>query len=137
MRSVIALVALLASLASTPRPTPTPHVAPQIMAAAKQWFHAFQTGKVDRSKLNSLVNVQLTDAMIHSEARVLQRYKNPTSFVFASSEPVNGVTGYDFVLSFPKARIIESIAFDDGGLLAGIDFRVFALKPKPVKRGVV
>jgi hypothetical protein len=100
-------------------------VDPKIVAKAKEWFHRFQTGQIDRSQLNSQTNAQLTSAMIQQEAATLTRFGNPSSFQFIRAYSVSGAIGYDFLLQFSAGRIIEMIAFDADGKIAGIDFETF------------
>jgi hypothetical protein len=100
-------------------------VDPQIEAKAKEWFFRFQRGDIDRAQLNAQVNAALTTEMIRAESAKLRPLGAPASFAFVSSEPVHGVMGYDFLLDFGNTRIIESIAFDSDGKIAGIDFRTF------------
>jgi hypothetical protein len=105
--------------------TPVPPVAPVIMAAAKEWFHRFQTGDIDRSQLDDEVNGELTSTMIHQEATTLTAYGRPASFVFLRSDPVGEAVGYKFLLTFKSAKIVEAIAFDGDGKIAGIDFQIW------------
>jgi hypothetical protein len=100
-------------------------VDPHIEATAKEWFFRFQRGDIDRGQLNAQVNAALTTEMIRAESAKLRPLGAPASFAFVSSEPIHGVMGYDFLLGFGNTRIIESIAFDSDGKIAGIDFRTF------------
>ena len=100
-------------------------VDPKIVAKAKEWFHRFQTGQIDRSQLNTQVNLQLTSAMIQQEATTLTRFGNPTSFQFLRTYEISGATAYDFLLEFGAGRIVEMIAFGADGKIAGIDFQTF------------
>jgi hypothetical protein len=126
----LAMVAMPLQLhaASPSRPaTPTaiPSVDPRILARAKEWFHRFQTGEIDRSQLNAQVNKELTSEMVAQEAATLKALGQPSSFVFIRTYPIRGLIGYDFLLQFKSARIIEMIAFDAEGKIAGIDFAKF------------
>lgn len=102
-----------------------PRVDPRVVAKAKEWFHRFQTGDIDRSQLNLQVNEELTPKLISQEAATLKPLGSPLAFVFVRSEPTGGAIGYDFAIAFKAARVAESIAFDNAGKIAGIDFRVF------------
>jgi hypothetical protein len=98
---------------------------PKIVAKAKEWFHRFQTGQIDRSQLNAQVNEQLTSAMIQQEAATLSRFGNPSSFQFLRTYEISGAVAYDFLLQFSAGRIVEMIAFGSDGKIAGIDFQTF------------
>lgn len=100
-------------------------VSPKITAKAKEWFHRFQVGKIDRSQLTPQVNSQLTDDLVNRASEAFNRLGQPTSYSFMRTYSIGGATGYDFLLTFPSKRIIEMIAFDSHGKLAGIDFKTF------------
>ncbi len=112
----------------TPRPQATSRapesssVDPQVLALAKEWFRRFQIGDVDRSQLSDTVNKQLTLTIIRREAAQLKPLGDPLSVTFIRSYPISGMLGYDFQLQFKSVRIIEMIAFDGSGKIAGIDF---------------
>jgi hypothetical protein len=100
-------------------------VDPLIVTKAKEWFYRFQSGKLDRSQLNAEVNAELTPRSLAVERSRLAPLGKPNSFAFLGSEIVNGATGYDFALTFARAKVVESIAFDSSGKIAGIDFQVY------------
>lgn len=100
-------------------------VDPRIVAKAEEWFHRFQTGNIDRSQLDARVNAQLTDEMIQQEAATLSRFGSSSSFQFIRTYAISGETAYDFLLQFSAGRIVEMIAFDADGKIAGIDFQTF------------
>lgn len=134
---VIASTLLVIALASpTPQPvtsaTPHPHasaapgsVNAAIEARALEWFYRFQSGNIDRSQLDARSNRELTASMIAQESATLKPFGKPTHFVFVTSARVQGAIGYTFGLSFPRGRIIEEIAFDPDGKIAGVDFMTF------------
>jgi hypothetical protein len=101
------------------------NVDPTIIVKAKEWFHRFQTGQIDRSQLNAQMNAQLSDAMIAQEAATLRRFGDPSSFEFIRKYAVGGAMGYDFLLRFSAGRIVEMIAVGADGKIAGIDFQTF------------
>jgi len=106
---------------------PSPTVDPKIAALAKEWFFRFQRGDVDRAQFTEEVNRELTDAMVRHEAAVLQPFGTPTGFVFVASAPIGAFIGYDFVVTFrSNKRIKESIALDNAGKIAGVNFRIYA-----------
>ncbi|HEX3368718.1 MAG TPA: hypothetical protein VHS56_04005 [Candidatus Cybelea sp.] len=107
---------------ATSKPQETSTVDPQVLALAKEWFRRFQIGDIDRTQLSDTVNKQLTLAMIRREAAQLKPLGDPLSVTFIRSYPISGMLGYDFQLQFKSVRVIEMIAFDGSGKIAGIDF---------------
>lgn len=119
---------------ASPAP-PTAPVTRRIVARAREWFQRFQTGNIDRSQLNAAVNSQLTESGIRDEGAKLRTFGKPTSFIFLRSYIVGGVFGYDFLIPFKKGRIVEMIAFDPDGRVAGIDFKLFVLDSGQISDG--
>jgi len=103
---------------------------PAIVTAAKEWFFAFRSGNVDRSKLSGTVNYELSQAMMRAEMNTLRSLGKPTSFTYLRVEPFGGLAGYEVVVSFARTerQVIEGIAFDADGQLAGIDFEIVSPK---------
>lgn len=129
--SVLILVACLSSIEARSTPqhalgpaTPVP-ADQKILSMAREWFFRFQTGHIDRSQLDSKTNAQLTDAMIDHEAAILRRLGQPTQFIYLGTEQAGVLTGYVFAIRFDAGRVIEHIAFDSEGKIAGIDFQTF------------
>jgi hypothetical protein len=119
------LALLAAGLASLLAASGMDGVDPKIGAAAKEWFHRFQTGNIDRSQLDAEVNRELTDASIKKEEATLKPFGEPTGFEFIGSQQIKGADGYVFLITFRAGRIAEAIAFDKQGKIAGIDFQTF------------
>jgi|HubBroStandDraft_4_1064222.scaffolds.fasta_scaffold00026_56 hypothetical protein len=115
----------LGAAVQSPRPSVAPSVNSRVAGRAREWFHRFQAAEIDRSELSSLVNAQLTDQLVQQEAAKLKPLGNPISFKFLKSYPINGKMGYDFLLQFKDARVVEMIAFDSTDKIAGIDFQIF------------
>lgn len=109
---------------ATPLPSTSPIVA-AVMLKAKEWFHRFESGDIDRTQLDALVETQLTDTVVRKEGATLRAFGEPTSFTFVRSYTISGDAGYDFLLQFKRGRIVEMIAFDPDGKIAGIDFMTF------------
>ncbi len=103
----------------------TQTVDPKITAKAKEWFFRFQTGNIDRSQFNAQTNMGLTDKMIRNERAILKPYGRPSSFAFLGSGPIAGLVGYHFLIQFRAGRIVEAIAFDEWGKIAGLDFQTY------------
>lgn len=102
-----------------------PSIDPRIEALAKEWLRRFQTANIDRQQLNAEVSASLTPTAVARESAKLKPLGAPTSFHFVSTEPVGYAVGYDFMVSFKTAKVLESLALDASGKIAGIDFRIF------------
>jgi hypothetical protein len=83
---------------------------PTVLAKAKEWFQRFQSGHIDRSQLDGQVNAALTAKAIQSESARLKALGRPAGFLSLSSEVVKGAVGYDFLITFAAAKVLESIA---------------------------
>lgn len=105
--------------------TPAPTVDAKIVAAAKEWFHRFQIGDIDRSQLNAEVNQQVTAEGVRKEKATLKAFGKPISFRFIGSAPIKGAIGYYFDIEFSVGRVVEAIAYDADGKIAGIDFQTY------------
>ena len=121
MKTVL-LGALLVALVGA---SPAGGVDPKVMTAAKEWFHRFQTGNIDRSQLNAECNGELTASLIKKEEATLKPFGEPTGFEFIGSQQIKGADGYVFLIAFHAGRVAEAIAFDKQGKIAGIDFQTF------------
>lgn len=64
--------------------------------------------------------------MIEDESARLKSFGTPLRFVYLGSNKVQYTTGYNFVIIFRAAKVVEAIAFDDDGKIAGIDFQPIA-----------
>jgi hypothetical protein len=99
------------------------------LVMAKEWLSAFQNGHIKRFELEPSVDRELTDEMVHRESIVLRQYGQPVTFTFLGSNPVQQATGYTFGITCTNGKIIESIALDRHGKIAGIDFQTFPASP--------
>ena len=63
--------------------------------------------------------------MIEEEGAKLRPLGTPLSFQFVRKYAIGGAIGYDFLLQFSNVRVVEMIAFDPDGKIAGIDFMMF------------
>ncbi len=97
-----------------------------VQAIAREWFYRFRDGNIDRSQLDVATNGELSEPSMEKESGVLKSFGALQSMSFLDSGIVIGdVVGYDFRLHFASGMIIESIAFDPDGKIAGIDFRPY------------
>ena len=126
---IIAVLAMASACSVADSEVPGPHSVPSVITeCAKEWFYRFQNGAIDRSQLDARVNNELTDEMISSESAALRAFGHTTGFLYLGDQRVQYAVGYNFEIIFPKGRIIEEIAFDADGKIAGIDFQTFVLK---------
>ena len=100
---------------------------------AKEWFFAFRSGQVDRRKLSDAVNNELSASVLQKEMRTLQRFGTPRSFEYLRVARFGGLPTYEVVVSYANTerKVIEGIAFDGNGKLAGIDFEIVAPENAP------
>jgi hypothetical protein len=98
---------------------------PRILALAKEWFRRYQSGHIDRTQLDVRVNRELTDEMVRKFSEKLKPFGKPLKFVYLDSNKFQYAIGYNFVIEFKNGRVIERIAFDPDGKIAGIDFQTF------------
>ena len=106
--------------------TPVGTVSPKVLALAKEWFHRFQTGNIDRSQLNATSNLELTAKAIRQQEAALSSLGKPVAFKFLGSAMIQGDKAYHFLITFAGPdRIVESIALDNAGKIAGIDFATY------------
>lgn len=101
----------------------------KLLALAKEWFRRIQTANIDRSKLNDAVNLQLSPELMRHEQAALAPYGRPITFRFEGSEPVAGATGYNFIVTCPNGVLVESIALDSSGKIAGFNFQRYTGSP--------
>ena len=97
----------------------------RVFALAKSYFYQFRSGRVDRALFDSAVNLELTNEMVAGQAEMLRPFGKPEKFVYLGSEKVQYATGYNFQIRFRKGRVLEQIAFDYDGKIAGIKFETF------------
>jgi hypothetical protein len=96
---------------------------------AKEWFYQFRSGSIDRSQLDRECDLELTQQRVTEIAASLRPYNVPTAVVFMGTSPAGGATGYNFILQFSNGRVLEAIALDRSGAIAGFDFQTFVKSP--------
>ena len=123
--AMISPAAAIGSTAQQPAPMALTEPSETIVSQAKEWFHRFQAGDIDRSQLDARMNSELTQRMITDESGKLKPLGDPASFTFLRTHPVVDSMGYDFMLDFGNERILETLAYDAEGKIAGIAFMMF------------
>jgi hypothetical protein len=106
-----------------------PLVNQKVLALAKEWLRRIQTASIDRSQLNDTVTLQLTPELVRHEQAALRPYGEPISFRFDSSGPIPGATGYNFIVTCTNGTLVESIALDSKGKIAGFNFQRYSGGP--------
>ena len=96
-----------------------------MLALGKEWFHRFLSDRIDRSQLDPLTNGQLTDDLVQRESKRLKALGPPVKFEYLGSQEIQYATGYSFKILFRSAMVIESIAMDRDGKIAGFNWRTF------------
>jgi hypothetical protein len=97
------------------------------LALARESFRRFQTGDIDRSQLDAASNLELTANAIRQQEAALSALGEPVAFKYLGSDVIQGDRAYHFLITFNGPdRIVESIAMDDSGKIAGIDFATYA-----------
>jgi hypothetical protein len=99
-----------------------PQVDPKVTAIAKDWLYRIQTANVDRSQLTDQMSAALTPSLVQHVAAQLAPLGDPTTVVFVGSKTVQGVTVYQFVLTFKTATVNELVGIDSAGKIAGLRF---------------
>jgi len=107
--------------ASTASPTTAPSGADAaVTARAKDWFHQIQTGKIDRSQLNTKMNTALTDTMLANVSSQLAPLGDPTALTFDKKTSQGTIAVYVFKVQFPSITLYETFAVDPDGKIAGL-----------------
>ncbi|HEV3153972.1 MAG TPA: hypothetical protein VGZ02_09230 [Candidatus Baltobacteraceae bacterium] len=63
--------------------------------------------------------------MIDDEEKTLEALGKPSKWLYFGAQPVQYAIGYMFGIQFKTARVIEHIAFDSDGKIAGVQFQVY------------
>ncbi len=108
--------------AQSSAPSPAPQVDPKVTAIAKDWLHRIQTANVDRSQLTEQMSAALTPSLVQMVAAQLAPLGDPTAVSFVGSATAQGITIYDFVLTFGAATVNEFLGIDGAGKIAGLRF---------------
>lgn len=119
-------IAMPPQIMASPAQRPTPYAgvtpSPAVVARAKEWFHRFVTGNIDRSQLSARLNAEFTDAKVRSESEKLKKLGEPKSFTFLRSYSLETTLAYHFLLQFDSERVVEVLAFGIDGKIEGIGF---------------
>ncbi|MBD5605972.1 MAG: hypothetical protein IAI48_12925 [Candidatus Eremiobacteraeota bacterium] len=103
-------------------PSSAPTADPAVTARAMDWFHALQTGKLDRSQLTTEANAAFTDTLVAQVAAQIGPFGTPSSFAFLGKNTVGGVTAYVYKLGFtsPTPALTFVFATDAANKIAGL-----------------
>lgn len=132
MWPLLASVIMLAA-AETASPTPSAAVAtaaPSLSPAAVKARHASRTeflavqrGKIDRSHYTARAAAQLTDDLIAKVGAQLTPLGGVKTIELLRNATAQDLDVYEFVLTCETGVVIETIAFDAAGKIAGLRFR--------------
>jgi hypothetical protein len=99
---------------------PTPAPDPAMLARAKKWFAALQTGKIDRSQLANGAN-SISDDQIKSVVAEIGNLGTPVSFVQQQAMTQGGISYAVYLLTFGNGKKLNFIfAVDSTGKIAGL-----------------
>ena len=87
---------------------------PAMLAKAKVWFAALQSGSVDRSKLGTGPNSNLTEATIENAQKMIGGLGKPVSFVAQQTQTKGGVTATIYLVTFRDGRKVDFLFAVDG-----------------------
>ena len=116
---VLSVAMLAVGLAATPTPAPAPtaSLAPTnapVLARAKKWLLAIQSGSIDRTQLSDAMNAALTDASVKTLAGEVGPFGPPNSFVQTRIVHSGANTGYVYNIIFQNGtRALMVFALDD------------------------
>jgi hypothetical protein len=109
--------------AAAPAASATPATAdPKIEALAKDLMHRAQTNTFDKTQLTDQMSTGLTAELTKTLASRLGPLGEPSSFIYAGSQPTDGVTAYGFLVTFSSMKVKEIFAVDATGKVAGLSF---------------
>jgi hypothetical protein len=91
-----------------------------VATRAKDWLHAIQTGKIDRSQLDAQANVALTDTMLSQASAQLAPLGDPTAFTLTQKLVQGTSTIYLYKVVFPSITLNEIFVLDPDGKIADI-----------------
>jgi hypothetical protein len=91
-----------------------------VATRAKDWLHAIQTGKIDRTQLDAQANVALTDTMLSQASAQLAPLGDPTAFTLTQKLVQGTSTIYLYKVVFPSITLNEIFVLDPDGKIADI-----------------
>jgi hypothetical protein len=94
---------------------------PAMIARAKSWFTQIQSGKVDRSQLETGANGNLTDATLSNAKTVVGALGPPVSFVQQQTGSQGGISYGIYLLTFKNGQKLDFLfAVDRDGKIASL-----------------
>jgi hypothetical protein len=109
-----------------PAPTASPN--PAVTARSKAFYHALQTGTVDRTMLSSDASSKMTDDSLKAVKAKLAPLGDPVTFEQEMSEMQSGSMLYAYLLSFGNGTKLEFVVGYDG------DGKISALALRPAEQ---
>lgn len=125
MKSIVLIGALcaftslpaLAQSSASPAPSATPD---PIAVRAQEMLHEFQTGKVDRTQLDTQMNAAMTDDVLKQVQAKFAPLGDPQQFTFSGKQAVQGDnTAYVYRVTFKSGTFNEVFALDKAGKVSG------------------
>jgi hypothetical protein len=90
---------------------------------AKEMLFQLESGSIDRSKLSSGLNADMTDFKLGQISAKLGLLGQPLSFTPEGSREQNGLTVYTYRVQFRAGVVTETFVLDTDGKVAGIWFK--------------
>jgi hypothetical protein len=89
------------------------HATPTPAERAKSLLAQLQAGKLDRTALTPGLSALLTDETVASDASVLGPYGAPSAVDLLRQADVDGVSTYDFRVTWSAGAILMTVGIDD------------------------
>ena len=103
-----------------------PQVDPEVTTRAEEWLRRLQSGKIDRSQLDSYMNMMFTTPLVQRAQTDYGPLGPPLAFTFTGAQHEHGKTGYTYRVRFKDDTVLFYFGLDDGGKVSGL-----LLKPLP------
>jgi hypothetical protein len=92
-----------------------------LLAKAKHWFAGLQTGKIDRSQMESGPNANVNDATVANAQRIIGGLGTPVSFVQQREGTQGNITYAIYAVSFRNGQTVDFLfAMDSSGKVASL-----------------
>jgi len=115
---VVAVPADRSRARAVPGDRATPRAAPKtgdaaVVARARAFFKQLQGNAIDRTLLTREFSAELKPDLATTMARGLLSLGEPSAFTPRGKHAVDGVTTYDYAVTFPAGTIAITIGIDD------------------------
>ena len=92
-----------------------------LLAKAKVWFAALQSGKIDRSQMESGASANANDATVANAQRMIGNLGSPVSFVQQRTGTQGNITFAIYAVGFRNGQTVDFLfAVDSSGKIASL-----------------